>query len=143
MKIIATIQARMGSSRLPGKVLKDIHGKPMLLWHIERIKRSRLLDDLIIATTTNSLDDEIVNFCEQHKVSYYRGSEDNVLNRIASLIKQHNIGIHVEFCGDSPLTDPQLIDEFICYYLKNSLFSIQMQIMFPMQWRQLIPQGKK
>ena len=119
MKIIATIQARMGSSRLPGKVLKDIHGKPMLLWHIERIKRSRLLDDLIIATTTNSLDDEIVNFCEQHKVSYYRGSEDNVLNRIASLIKQHNIGIHVEFCGDSPLTDPQLIDEFIGYYLKN------------------------
>ena len=63
MKIIASIQARLGSSRLPGKVLKEINGKPMLYWHIERLKRARLIDDIIVATTTNPLDDKIVDFC--------------------------------------------------------------------------------
>ena len=119
MKIIASIQARMGSSRLPGKVLKDICGKPMLLWQLERIKRSRLLDDVIIATTTSEKDDEIVSFCNQHSVSYFRGSEDDVLNRVSSLIHEHEIDVHVELCGDSPLTDPQIIDEFVGYYLKH------------------------
>ena len=119
MKIVATIQARMGSSRLPGKVLKDICGKPMLLWHVERVKRSRLLDDVIVATTTSKNDDVIASFCEQHAILCYRGSEDDVLNRIASLISHHKIDVHVEFCGDSPLTDPQIIDEFVGYYLKH------------------------
>ena len=118
MKIVGTIQARMGSSRLPGKVLKDVCGKPMLLWHIERIKRSRLLDDVIIATTTSEKDDEIISFCNQHSIPYFRGSEDDVLNRVSSLIHHHKIDVHVEFCGDSPLTDPQIIDEFVGYYLK-------------------------
>ena len=119
MKIVASIQARMGSSRLPGKVLKDLCGKPMLLWHVERVKRSRLLDDVIVATTTSEKDDEIELFCEQHAILCYRGSEDDVLNRIASLIRHHHIDVHVEFCGDSPLTDPQIIDEFVGYYLKH------------------------
>lgn len=119
MKIVASIQARMGSSRLPGKVLKDICGKPMLLWHVERVKRSRLLDDVIVATTTSEKDEEIVSFCEQHAISCYQGSEDDVLNRIASLIRYYQIDVHVEFCGDSPLTDPQIIDEFVGYYLKH------------------------
>jgi spore coat polysaccharide biosynthesis protein SpsF len=119
MKIVASIQARMGSSRLPGKVLKHICGKPMLLWHVERVKRSRLLDDVIVATTTSKKDDEIVSFCKQHAIPCYRGSEDDVLNRIASLICHHHIDVHLEFCGDSPLTDPQIIDEFVGYYLKH------------------------
>jgi len=119
MKIIATIQARMGSTRLPGKVLKDICGKPMLLWQVERIKKSRLIDDVIIATTISSKDDEIVQFSIENNIQYYRGSEDDVLNRVASLIRKFGIDLHVEFCGDSPLPDPQLIDEFIGYYLKN------------------------
>ena len=119
MKIVATIQARMGSTRLPGKVLKDICGKPMLLWQVERIKRSRLIDDVIIATTTSSIDDEIVQFCIENNIKYFRGSEDDVLNRVASLIQKFGIDLHAEFCGDSPLPDPQLIDEFIGYYLKN------------------------
>ena len=119
MKIIATIQARMGSTRLPGKVLKDICGKPMLLWQVDRIKKSRLIDDVIIATTTSPKDDEIVQFGIKNNIKYYRGSEDDVLNRVASLICKFGIDLHIEFCGDSPLPDPQLIDEFIGYYLKN------------------------
>lgn len=119
MKIIASIQARMGSTRLPGKVLMDIEGKPMLLWHVERLKRSRLLDDVIVATTLNQKDDEIEAFCKQYNILCYRGSENNVLNRISTLIDFHKIDIHAEFCGDSPLVDPQIVDEFIGFYLKN------------------------
>ncbi len=118
MRIVGTIQARMGSSRLPGKVMKVVCGKPLLEWHIERLKRAKLLDDVIVATTTNSLDDEIVNFCVKKRVKYYRGSENNVLGRIAGVIQEHKIDTHVEFFGDSPLSDPHIIDEMIGLYLK-------------------------
>jgi len=118
LRIIGSIQARMGSTRLPGKVLKEISGKPMLLQQIERIKKSRLLDDIVVATTTSSSDDEIVSLCYNHNIKYFRGSENDVLNRIASLIKKFKVDVHVEFFGDSPLPDPQIVDEFIGYYLK-------------------------
>ena len=120
MKIIGSIQARMGASRLPGKVLKEICKKPILLWHIERIKRSRLLDDIVVATTTNPDDDKIVSFCKKQNIKYFRGSEDDVLSRIANLIREFNIDIHVEFFGDSPLTDPHIIDEVVGFFLKNN-----------------------
>tara|TARA_B110000114_G_scaffold176208_1_gene206601 strand:- start:15718 stop:16482 length:765 start_codon:yes stop_codon:yes gene_type:complete len=119
MKIVASIQARLGSTRLPGKVLKEIHGKPMLYWHVERVKKARLLDDVIIATTTNPKDDEIIRFCEKYNYKYFRGSEDDVLERISALIIENKIDIHVELFGDSPLSDPQIIDEFIGFLLKN------------------------
>ena len=117
MNIIGSIQARMSSHRLPGKVLKDICGKPMLLWHVERLRRSRLLQDVVVATTVNPADDPIVAFCEKYHVKYYRGSEHDVLNRVASLIKAFNIDVHVEFFGDSPLTDAGIIDEIVEFYL--------------------------
>ena len=72
MKIIASIQARLNSSRLPKKVLKNIFGKPMLYWQVERIKKSLLIDDIIIATSNNDLDDEIENFCKENKTICYR-----------------------------------------------------------------------
>lgn len=120
MNIIASIQARMGSTRLPGKVLKPILGKPMLQWHIERIRLSRLIDDVVVATTISSKDDEIVEFCESIGVKYYRGSENDVLQRVTDLVQNFKADIHVECFGDSPLTDPQIIDEFIGYLLKHS-----------------------
>jgi len=120
VKITASIQARMGSSRLPGKVLADICGKPMLLWQIERIQRSRLVDQIVVGTSTSSLDDEIESFCDSHGVECFRGSEDDVLGRIAELIRKNDVDLHVECYGDSPLIDPQLIDEFVGYYLKYS-----------------------
>ena len=118
MNITASIQARMGSSRLPGKVLADVCAKPMLLWQVERIRRSRLVDRVVIGTSTSPLDDEVEAFCAKYGVECYRGSEDDVLKRIASLISKFGIDVHVECYGDSPLIDPQLIDEFIGYYLK-------------------------
>ena len=118
MEVTATIQARMGSTRLPGKVLMDISGKPMLLIQIERIRRSRLVDKIVVGTSTSPLDDEILEFCNKNEVECFRGSEDDVLGRISSLLETFNVDVHVECFGDSPLVDPQLIDEFIGYYLK-------------------------
>jgi len=119
MKIAASIQARVGSTRLPGKVLKEINGKPMLLRQVERLRRSRLLDEIIVATTTNPDDDKIVELCINNNIAYYRGSENDVLDRVSSMIKDKKIDIHVECFGDSPLTDPHIIDEVIGYYYKN------------------------
>ena len=119
MKIAASIQARVGSTRLPGKVLKEINGKPMLLRQVERLRRSRLLDEIIVATTTNPDDDKIVELCINNNIAYYRGSENDVLDRVSSMIKDKNIDIHVECFGDSPLTDPHIVDEVIGYYYKN------------------------
>ena len=119
MRIIASIQARMLSTRLPGKVLKNILGKPMLEHQIIRLKQSRLIDDVVVATTNNPADDEIVRFCENRDFSYYRGDEDDVLQRISDLISTYEADLHVECFGDSPLTDPRIVDEFIGYILKN------------------------
>ncbi|MDB3914831.1 glycosyltransferase family protein [Gammaproteobacteria bacterium] len=119
MKIIASIQARLSSTRLPGKVLKEICGKPMLAWQIERIQKSHLIDDVIVATTTNPADNKIAEFCKKNKISCFRGSEDDVLQRITDLIIKNKVDIHVECFGDSPLVDPFIIDDFIKYLLKN------------------------
>ena len=119
MKVTATIQARMGSTRLPGKVMKHIGGKPMLQRQIERIQRSRLVDEIIIATSTSSLDDCIASLGDTIGVKVFRGSEDDVLGRIVELLKQYNVDVHAELIGDSPFSDPQIIDEVIGFFIKN------------------------
>lgn len=118
MRIVGTIQARMGSSRLPGKVMKDVCGKPLLAWQLGRLQRSRLMDEVVVATTTNPLDNCIADYCAEHNIPCFRGSEDDVLGRIANTLRTYDVDIHVEFFGDSPLVDPHIIDEVIGMYLK-------------------------
>lgn len=117
--IIATIQARMGSTRLPGKVLKEVLGKPMLLYQIERIKKSILIDDIIIATTVSENDYPIVEFAEKYGIKYYRGSETDVFGRIVQTLKKYRVDVHVEFMGDNPIPDPLLVDSVIGFYIKH------------------------
>ena len=119
MKISATIQARMGSIRLPGKVLKIICGKPMLALQIERIRQSRLIDEIIVATSNSVQDNPIEALAHSLGVSCFRGSEDDVLSRIVGALRAHNVDIHVEFMGDNPIPDPMLVDSIIGFYLKN------------------------
>ena len=119
MRRVASIQARLSSSRLPGKVLKKLEGKTVLQWQIERLRRCRLIDDIVIATTTSQVDDEIENFCKEQHVECFRGSENDVLQRITDLITEYQAEIHVECFGDSPLIDPQIVDEYIGFLLKN------------------------
>jgi len=113
MNFTASIQARMGSERLPGKVLKNIYGKPMIQWQYERISKSKYIDRVIVATTLNSADDDIEIFCKKNNFLYFRGSENNVLERISNMIEEFDVNYHLEFHGDSPLIDPKVIDECI------------------------------
>jgi spore coat polysaccharide biosynthesis protein SpsF len=120
MKIDVIIQARMGSTRLPGKVLKDLKGKP-IIWHvIERVKQSKLIDDVIIATTTSKQDNQIVEFCVDNNIKYYRGSEENVLERYYETAKHFDSDIVLRVTSDCPLIDPKVIDDILEFYLKNN-----------------------
>ncbi len=119
MKIAATIQARTGSTRLLNKVMLPILGKPMLARQVERIQRSLLIDEVIIATTTNPKDDVIEDLARNLGISCFRGSEEKVLDRIVSTLKHFKVDIQVEFYGDCPLPDPTIIDSIIGIYLKH------------------------
>jgi len=117
--IKATIQARMGSTRLPGKTLMKICDKPLILWQIDRLKKSKYITDIIISTSSDSKDDILVDLCRRNNIKYFRGSEDDVLDRIANTIIYHDIDINVEFTGDSPLPDIAIVDEQIKIFLKK------------------------
>jgi spore coat polysaccharide biosynthesis protein SpsF len=117
-RIVATIEARMTSSRLPGKVLKPCLGRPMLELMIERVRRAPSLSGVVVCTTTNPADDPVVELCERLKVWYWRGSEEDVLQRVLHGAQMHGIDTIVELTGDCPLIDPALIEETISAYLK-------------------------
>ena len=109
----------MGSSRLPGKVLMQAGGKPFLQRHVERVMMSRLVDKIIIATTVEPADDAIAELGRLHGIEVFRGSEDDVLGRVATCLQPYSGWGHVELVGDSPFVDPQIIDEFVGFFLKN------------------------
>lgn len=119
MKVIAIIQARMESTRLPGKVLKNISGKPAL-WHIvRRALRSRLLDNIIIATSENIADYPIYQFACDNGMEVFRGSQSNVLERFYKCAVQYKPDIVVRLTGDNVLIDSALIDAGIECFLRQ------------------------
>lgn len=113
VKICATIEARMTSSRLPGKVLMDFCNKPNLQHIIERLRRSRYLDEVVVATTINKEDDAIVELCEKLECRYYRGSEEDVLLRVLEAAKSVQAQIIVEITGDCPVIDWRHVDHLV------------------------------
>lgn len=119
MKIGAIIQARMGSTRLPGKVMKEIKGKTVLSHVIERVRKSRLIDEIIIATTIHPIDNVIVTEAEWCGASVFRGSEDDVLSRYYYATEENQIDVVVRITSDCPLIDPYVIDDSISSYLNN------------------------
>ncbi len=114
--IICISQARMTSTRLPGKVLMEIDGKPMLWYHLSRLKRSKHIDKIVVATTINSSDDPIIEFCNNMGIDTFRGDEYNVLSRYYDCAKKYNAKTIVRVTSDCPLIDPRLIDELIQNY---------------------------
>jgi len=116
MKTVAIVQARMGSTRLPGKVLMDIAGQPMLRRVIERLKHTKLLDDIVIATSTNDEDKPVIKLAEQNKVKSYAGSPNDVLDRYYQAAKLYKADVVVRITADCPLIDPQVVDKVIKYY---------------------------
>lgn len=116
-KIVATIEARMRSTRLPGKVLMPLAGEPNLKRLIERLRHSVYLDDVVIATTTNPADDAIVSFAEKIGCKVWRGSEENVLARVLEAAQSASADLIVEVTGDCPLVDWRHVDHLIELYI--------------------------
>jgi len=119
LKIVASIEARMTSSRLPGKVLMEADGRSLLLHMIDRVKQANLIDEVVVATTVNSTDDPIVKLCQEAGVLFFRGSEPDVLQRVLDTQKSVDSDVIVELTGDCPLIDPVVIDLVIQKYLDS------------------------
>lgn len=116
ISITAIIQSRMTSSRLPGKIMKEVMGKPLLAYMIERVKEARSVGRIIVATTTNSEDDVVARLTDKMDVLLYRGSEKNVLGRFHESALKYGCGTIMRLTGDCPLVDPDLLDELAAFY---------------------------
>lgn len=119
MKVVAITQARMTSNRLPGKVLRTVLEKPLLEYHLERVLRSRLADQVVTATTTNDADEPIVELCRRLGVPCFRGPEDDVLARYHAAASAHGADAVVRVTSDCPLIDPAVIDRTIAAFVDN------------------------
>jgi spore coat polysaccharide biosynthesis protein SpsF len=116
----AIVQARIGSTRLPGKVLLEAMGRP-LLWHlIERLRRANTLHRIIVATTNDKRDQAIVDFCGLHKIDVFRGSEMDVLDRYYRAATHYGVDVIVRVTSDCPLIDPVLIDKMVLFFREHS-----------------------
>jgi len=118
-KVVAIIQARMGSSRLPGKVLANIQGQPMLWYVLRRTQAARTLDEVVIATTTEPDDDAIVAFCNEQGAKHFRGSQHDVLDRYYHAACQYNARAVVRITSDCPLIDPEIVDKTVRAFLNE------------------------
>jgi spore coat polysaccharide biosynthesis protein SpsF len=112
-RTIAIIQARMGSTRLPGKVLKKLEGKTVLARVVARVSRASLLHEVVVATTAAKMDDAIVEECERLQTSVFRGDERDVLDRYYRAAQAAKAGVIVRITADCPLIDPELVDATI------------------------------
>ncbi len=117
--ILCISQARMTSTRLPGKILKTVCGRTLLDYHVSRLQQSKLIDRLVIATTENLTDDPVEYYCVAKKIACVRGSEDDVLSRYAQALQEYPADIIVRVTSDCPLIDPVLLDQVIRYYLDH------------------------
>ena len=121
--IYAIVQARMSSERLPGKVLREANGKPLLKYVMERLAKSKLLDGMLVATSTDKTDDPITQYCKKENVEYFRGDLKNVAARFLGALQKYKISAFVRISADSPLIDPQLVTKAIEIF-KNGDYDI-------------------
>lgn len=115
---VAIIQARLGSKRFPKKMLYKLKGKSLIEWVVIRLSNSKSLDKIILATSTNDQNDELVNKIRSYDISIYRGSEHDVLDRFISAAKKFKVKNIVRVCADNPFIDPLEIDRLVNFYNK-------------------------
>jgi spore coat polysaccharide biosynthesis protein SpsF len=120
-RIVAIIQGRMSSSRLPGKVLKEIAGKAMLELVVERAHLATTIDEVVVATTTEPEDAEIEKFCQEHSIPVYRGSLNDVLDRFYQAAKLYRADAIVRLTADCPLLDPGVVDHTVEVFLQSGV----------------------
>ncbi len=117
MNVVAIIQARMGSTRLPGKVLMDLAGEPMLARVVNRCRRAALLTDVVVATTTQPADEAIARLCTERGWPCVRGSEDDVLDRYHQAAEARHADAVVRITSDCPLIEPSVVDRTVKEFL--------------------------
>lgn len=120
MKIVAIVQARMGSTRLPGKVLRDLAGETMLARVVRRLRRAHRIDEVLVATTDQSSDDAIVDECRKLSIPVSRGDQDDVLDRYFKAAELTCADVIVRITSDCPLIDPEITDTTIQAFLDKS-----------------------
>jgi spore coat polysaccharide biosynthesis protein SpsF len=135
---VAIIQARLSASRLPGKVLLDIAGEPMLTRVFERTRRSQLIDEVVVATSEDKSDDRIEDFCVQRAYPYFRGSLHDVLDRYYQAAVQFSADIVVRITADCPIIDPTLIDQTILAFYGRGPSVLSRDDAVPIDRKQLV-----
>jgi spore coat polysaccharide biosynthesis protein SpsF len=139
MNTIAIIQARMNSSRLPGKVLLDIGGQPMLVRVVERARRAQSVDGVLIATTTDPSDDALEAACRERGYPVYRGSQFDVLDRFYQAARQAQADVIVRLTADCPVIDPHVIDQTVsAFHAAGADFAANR---LPPPWKRTFPIG--
>jgi spore coat polysaccharide biosynthesis protein SpsF len=118
--IVAIIQSRMGSSRLPNKAMLSLHGKPIIEWVYRRVSASKLVNNVIVAIPTTKVDDVLDNFLKEIGANVFRGSEADVLERFYLAAKQNSASHIIRICADNPFIDGEEIDNLIKYYLEHN-----------------------
>ena len=121
MRIVATIEARMTSSRLPGKVMLQAAGKPMLEHLVNRLRPVPSLGGIVLATTTNKTDDVLKEFSIRMGIGCYRGSENDVMSRVIGAAESEGADIVVEITGDCPIIDPKIVEQTISVFKSNQV----------------------
>jgi spore coat polysaccharide biosynthesis protein SpsF len=128
MATIAIIQARMGSTRFPGKIMKELNGKPILQHIVDFLKYSKMIDKVVIATTDLEEDNIVNSFAKKLEIDCFRGSSENVLERFYKCAKKFNANLILRLTADNPLINPKIIDDLInlckhynCDYTSNCL----------------------
>lgn len=113
MKVVAVVQARMASSRLPGKVLMDVGGVPLVAHTLQRLAAAARVDEVVLATTEGPADDPLVALAQEHGVGHHRGSETDVLRRVLDAATARHADVVVRITGDCPLLDPAVVDRVV------------------------------
>ncbi|WP_293105948.1 NTP transferase domain-containing protein [Moorena sp. SIO3I6] len=121
MRIIAILQTRMGSTRLPGKVMKQLCDKTVLAHVISRVRACNLLDEVVVATTNSSIDDVIVTEAEKYGAKWFRGSEDDVLDRYYLAAKNYHADVVVRITSDCPLFDHTILSQMLEEFKKKQV----------------------
>lgn len=119
MNIVAIVQARMGSTRLPGKVMLDLAGQPMLAHVVQRLKRAKTTGEVVIATTTSESDNDIIQLCRKNGWEFFRGSENDVLDRYYQAVVQYKADIIVRITSDCPFIEPLIVDEVVTEFISH------------------------
>jgi spore coat polysaccharide biosynthesis protein SpsF len=118
-RTVAIIQARMGSQRLPGKSMADLAGEPLLWQFLERVKRCKNIDQVVLATTSKTQDDVLVKIADRCNVQSFRGAENDLVDRYYQAAKLFNADIVVRICADNPVVEPTEVDRIIDYHKNN------------------------